>query len=163
MDCNQCKDKLDPISNQASVSFSYNLGTTIPNTNKNLTNEVLTDIVCIYIKKSSNKYEVTIGETITYFINIINNGTVDVMNLFFIDTISDGTTFIENSFVVLGYSHLPGANPNHGVDLSQVIEILKPGQSITLSFDVLVGTICCPRNFTNTAQVNFEYNEEGGR
>lgn len=153
-----CQNPLNQISNVSYVSYQFSVDPSLPNyTIEGNTNVVITDLVCVYTEKFANKSIVTVGDTVTYTIKIVNNSTVSVNNLFFYDTVPSGTSLIPNTFNVLDYGNVIGADPNMGIDLSTIVGELAPNSSCMLSFNVLFNYVPCPKQLINTAKVIYQY------
>ena len=142
-----CSTKLNPLVSAGGTTYQYFSTASQQTTN---TNTVITS-------KSADKTSVIVSDTIVYTINITNNSAVTVSNLFFIDTIPTGTSFITNSFTVVGYGPIPGANPNYGVDLTTVVGALAPSASCAITFIVQLNELPCPRQISNTSNVYYTY------
>lgn len=155
---NQCPNRLKPIVNTDYVSYQYCYCPDQPNvTLGGYTNTVSTDVVNIYTEKTANKSRVIVGDTIVYTVNIINNSTISVNNLFFIDTVPSGTSYVANSFNVVGYGPILGADPNYGVDLTTIVGTLGPAASCVITFSIVFNQVPCPRQIMNTANVYYSY------
>jgi uncharacterized repeat protein (TIGR01451 family) len=158
MATNSCPNRVRPIVNQVQVGYDYSYNPGQPNISVwGTTNTVVTDVVNIYTEKTANKTRVIVGDTIVYTVNIVNNSTVTVNNLFFLDTVPEGTSFVTDSFTVVGYGPITGANPNYGVDLTTVVGTLAPGASSAVTFTVQFNQMSCPRQIMNSANVYYNY------
>lgn len=118
------------------VSSLSNITLTIDSTDYQLeSNNVKIQIVTndVSMLKQAGKSAVIAGNTLTYTIEITNDGAYTHTDLTFTDPIPDGTEFIENSVKIDGVSKL-GFNPANSFPLDD----LAPSQTITISFDVLV-------------------------
>lgn len=155
---NQCPIQLSPIVNTGYISYEYSYCPDKPNISAgSITNTVTTDIVNVYTEKTANKTRVILGDTIVYTINIVNNSTVSINDLFFIDTIPTGTTFIQDSFNVVGYGAIPGVDPNYGVDLTTIVGTLGPDDSCVVTFSIRFNQISCPKQVVNSSNVYYNY------
>lgn len=92
------------------------------------------------------------GDILTYTVTVTNQGSVlDAINAVFHDTIPTGTTFIPNSVTVDGVP-TPG-NPNDGIPLGNISPSPGPGNTRTITFQVLVGANP-PNPIVNQARVS---------
>ncbi|MBE7118932.1 DUF11 domain-containing protein [Bacillus cereus] len=149
---------INPITNQASVSFQHIVNPANPPVSKNITsNNVSTKIESAILAtiKIGDKSFATIGDTITYTTTITNTGNIPANNVIFSDPIPTWTQFIAGSVVVDGIP-LPSASIIGGVGINTI----KPNQIVTIMFQVQI--ISNPTTFTpelqNLGFVNFQYN-----
>jgi len=86
------------ISNQAQVSFSYAGGTTRTN-NSNVVNSTLLDEYGISVEKTTSSECYRPGDTLTYFIQVINTGCSCLRNFRISDNLGDEgyLTYVEGS------------------------------------------------------------------
>lgn len=137
-----CSSPLNQITNSVFLKYQFNYDPSLPaQVQSGVSNTVTTDAVCLYVQKFSNKSKISLGETLTFTIQITNNSTITVNNLYVVDTIPAGSTFVSNSCTVNGYGNLPGANPNNGIDLSTIVNNLGPRASTSLSFDIVYSSV----------------------
>ncbi|MGL5153253.1 MAG: DUF7507 domain-containing protein [Clostridium sp.] len=150
----------NPIPNKGNVTYNFTVDPNNPNggSGNNNTNIVTTTVSQGFINpntgivKSSNKPYASVGDVVTYTVNITNSGNTAVNNVIFRDTIAQGTTFITNSFTVNG-GIIPGANPNQGVNIGSI----NPGQTAVVKFNVTIDTVPNPNPIINIANVNYQY------
>ena len=115
------------INNVANASFN---GNTIESNNA-VTQLVLDPSVT----KSVDKATASIGEILTYSINITNNSELEMSNVVFSDTVPVGSNYITNSFTVNGTSVTPTVT---GTTLSYNISSIPAANSANISFQVIV-------------------------
>ncbi|WP_395761401.1 DUF7507 domain-containing protein [Bacillus sp. 3G2] len=149
---------INPITNQASVSFQHIVNPKNPPVSKNITsNNVTTKIESAILTtiKIGDKSFATIGDTITYTTTITNIGNISANNVIFSDPLPTWTQFVAGSVIVDG-TPLPSASIINGVGINTI----TPNQMVTIVFQVQI--VSNPTTFTTELQnlgfVNFQYN-----
>ncbi|MGL6105707.1 hypothetical protein [Romboutsia sp.] len=104
--------------------------------------------------KSVDKGYATLSDTLTYTLSLKNTLSIDQNNLVFIDTIPTGTTFVPDSIKINTVPQIGSTiEPPSGLSLGT----LAAGQSLTVTFDVIVSTIPSPNPIANNATSTFSY------
>ncbi|HFJ9346459.1 TPA: beta strand repeat-containing protein, partial [Bacillus cereus] len=149
---------INPITNQASVSFQHIVNPANPPVSKNIiSNNVTTKIESAILNtiKIGDKTFATIGDTITYTTTITNTGNIPANNAIFSDPLPSWTQFVAGSVIVDG-TPLPSASIINGVGINTI----NPNQTVTIIFQVQI--VSNPTTFTpelqNLGFVNFQYN-----
>ncbi|WP_249897756.1 hypothetical protein [Paenibacillus sp. PK3_47] len=144
------------LSNQASVSFTSGAfsGASYSNT---LVIPVFQPI--INVVKSADTANATVGDTVTYFLNINNTGNLPA-NVTVTDAIPPGAVFVPNSVLVNGVPQ-PGADPATGISVGTV----APGATVTVavSLQVTVATLPPSQQLINQAGATFTFTPPDGR
>ncbi|HDR8024346.1 TPA: DUF11 domain-containing protein, partial [Bacillus cereus] len=143
------------IRNVGNVTFTYQPDPTKPaitTTNPTPPTTVPVNTAITNPIKTADKTAVDIGDTITYTVTFNNDGTIPSTNVIFTDTIPAGTTFIPNS-VVLNNASVPNSNPATGISVGTI----NPGETKTLSFQVLVTQVPGGGVITNEASTTYTY------
>ncbi|WP_425495276.1 DUF7507 domain-containing protein [Paenibacillus tengchongensis] len=144
------------LNNQASVSYSSGAFSGAAYSNI-LTTPVFQPIVNVV--KSADTANATVGDTITYFINVTNTGNLPAA-VTVTDAIPPGGVFIPNSVLVNGVP-VPGADPTAGINVGTV----APGATVTItvSLQVTVATLPAAQQLVNQASASFTFTPPDGR
>ncbi|WP_143186339.1 DUF11 domain-containing protein [Paenibacillus sp. P3E] len=144
------------LNNQASVSFTSGAfsGASYSNTLATPVYQPFINIV-----KTADTTNATVGDTVTYFLNITNTGNL-AANVTITDTIPPGAVFIPNSVIINGVSQ-PGADPASGLNVGSV----APGATITvtITLQVTVASLPSPQQLVNQAASTFTFSPPDGR
>ncbi|SHJ46273.1 conserved repeat domain-containing protein [Clostridium cavendishii DSM 21758] len=155
------KPKIGYIENSAIVKFCYENNSvdhsTIMDTISN-TVSTRVDIADIKIIKKANKKVVSIGELISYEVNLINVGTLQARNILFKDKLPSEVNLVDNSFKI---------NGNRVNSINDYMEIyvgtINPSENIIISYDVIVKASNCSGILINKSYIKFNYNLPKGR
>lgn len=149
---------INPITNQASVSFQHIVNPANPPISKNITSTTVStkiESAILNTIKIGDKAFATIGDTITYTTTITNTGNISANNVIFSDPLPTWTQFVAGSVIVDG-APLPSASIINGVGINTI----TPNQMVTIVFQVQI--VSNPTTFTTELQnlgfVNFQYN-----
>ncbi|MEC0167453.1 DUF7507 domain-containing protein [Paenibacillus graminis] len=144
------------LSNQASVSFTSGAfsGASYSNTFVTPVYQPFINIV-----KSADTANATVGDTVTYFLNVTNTGNL-AANVTITDSIPAGAVFIPNSVLVNGVPQ-PGADPASGLNIGTV----APGATVTvtITLQVTVASLPSPQQLVNQAASTFTFSPPDGR
>lgn len=144
------------LSNQASVSFTSGAfsGSSFSNT---LVIPVYQPIIVVV--KGADRTAATVGDTITYSLNVTNTGNL-IANVVITDTIPNGAVFVPNSVLVNGVPQ-PGSDPSTGLSIGSV----APGSTVTvtITLQVTIASLPSPQQLVNQATANFTFTPPDGR
>ncbi|WP_308634148.1 DUF7507 domain-containing protein [Paenibacillus silvisoli] len=144
------------ISNQSVVSFTSGTfsGTGLSNI---VTTPIYNPILAVI--KSASTQNATVGDTITYSLQITNTGNLAATVTLF-DTIPAGAEFVPNSVVVGGVPQ-PGADPTLGINVGSVPAGATVQVIVTLQ--VTVEALPSPQQLANQATANYSFSPPDGR
>ncbi|PQP81137.1 hypothetical protein C0Q44_22150 [Paenibacillus sp. PCH8] len=109
------------------------------------------------VKKQCNLAVATLGQSLTYLIEIINTGNITA-TVRVVDSLSAETALLPNSVLRDG-SPLPGISPERGLPPAEI----APGATLRYHFQVVVLRIPTGLKLLNQAQVNYEFKTSEGR
>ncbi|WP_150267348.1 DUF7507 domain-containing protein [Paenibacillus tepidiphilus] len=144
------------LNNQASVSYTSGAFSGAAYSNI-LTTPVFQPI--INVVKSADTANATVGDTVTYFVNVTNTGNLPAA-VTITDTIPAGGVFVPNSVLVNGVP-VPGADPTTGIGIGTV----APGATVTvtISLQVTIATLPPSQQLVNQASASFTFTPPDGR
>ncbi|QUL56682.1 DUF11 domain-containing protein [Paenibacillus tritici] len=142
------------LNNQSSVSFTSGALSSVAFSNI-VTTPVFQPIIAA--AKSSSSVNATVGDTITYTVNVSNSGNY-AATATLTDTIPAGTTLVPNSVLIGGFP-APGADPASGVPLGPV----AAGATLQIVFSVVIDTLPASQQLSNQAIIAFAYTLPDGR
>ncbi|MGL6105998.1 hypothetical protein, partial [Romboutsia sp.] len=104
--------------------------------------------------KSVDKVYASVGDILTYTIEVQNYSTIPAGNVIIVDTIPTGTTFIPNSLTINSVPNSGNPSPPSGVNIGTIPSTTGV---TTVTFKVLVNsTIPSPNPIQNIATINSE-------
>lgn len=109
------------------------------------------------VKKQCNVAVATLGQSLTYLIEIVNTGNCTAI-VHVVDSLSPETSLLPNSVLRDGIP-LPGASPERGLPPAEIV----PGATLRYHFQVVVMRIPSGLKLLNQAQVNYEFGTSEGR
>ncbi|WP_091067851.1 isopeptide-forming domain-containing fimbrial protein [Paenibacillus sp. NFR01] len=144
------------LNNQASVSFTSGAFSGAA-----FSNALVTPVYqpLINVVKSADTANATVGDTVTYFLNVTNAGNL-AATVTVTDAIPPGAVFVPNSVLVNGVPQ-PGADPASGINIGTV----APGATVqvTVSLQVTVASLPSPQQLVNQAGATFTFTPPDGR
>ncbi|WP_226546373.1 DUF11 domain-containing protein [Bacillus thuringiensis] len=152
---------VNPISNIARIDYTFIADPNAPIISRTITsNPAFTQIsdANILSLKAVNAQQATTGDILTYTITLENTGNIPATNLIFSDTIPEGTTFVENSFTLNGAT-IPGANPNVGVTLPNLVA----NATHLISFQILINDPFLQQSITNQSNTTYTIQPDPGQ
>lgn len=146
---------MNEILNTSSIEYEYKIdpsGSASSNTIES--NQTVTDLVLgsLEMIKTVDKAYATIGDILTYTIDINNNGNILVSNVVLTDILPAGATFVAGSVTVDG-APVPAANPATGINLGSMIILA----SKEVTFQAEVTSLPSPNTISNQATSTFNY------
>ncbi|MEK4435525.1 DUF7507 domain-containing protein [Paenibacillus sp. FSL K6-2862] len=109
------------------------------------------------IVKSGSTTNATVGDTVTYTLQVNNGGNV-AANVTLTDNIPSGSSYVAGSFRLNG-NVIAGANPATGVNLGS----LAAGSANTVTFQVLVTSLPTPPTLVDQAAASYSFSSPDGR
>lgn len=109
------------------------------------------------IVKSGSTTNATVGDTVTYTLQVNNGGNV-AANVTLTDNIPSGSSYVAGSFRLNG-NVIAGANPATVVNLGS----LAAGSANTVTFQVLVTSLPTPPTLVDQATASYSFNSPDGR
>lgn len=143
------------VINTATTNYQYIVNPSdAPVSDSNTSNQAITnvDILSLEMIKSSNKSAIATHDTLTYSIQITNNSSFSLTNLFFVDTIPSATSFIPGSVIIDGTTQAY-LDPTVGFTLPS----LAPYATTRISFNVYIDRLPCPLVLKNQASLTYSY------
>ncbi|MHC1747974.1 MAG: hypothetical protein AB9856_06220 [Cellulosilyticaceae bacterium] len=142
------------IENTASTEFTYQILTEDPVTITAYSNKVTTTINLgkLMLSKVVSKQYATLEDTLTYTINVTNQGNVTCSSVTFRDIVQANAQFVTDSVKINDVGQ-PGLNPNTGFSLSNIVAL----GTVKVEFDVTVKTLPSDYTVYNTATSTYQY------
>nr|WP_268235140.1 hypothetical protein [Priestia taiwanensis] len=139
------------LNNFATTTFSYVVNPTEPPILiTQQTNIVSTTVInpIVTISKNANRLTTTVGDTITFALEVTNQSSIPTISTSVVDTIPDGTTFVEGSVTIDGIP-FPNVRPDTGIEIGSLL----PEENATITFETLVTSIPSSNTIINSAIV----------
>ncbi|WP_315907213.1 DUF11 domain-containing protein, partial [Priestia koreensis] len=99
--------------------------------------------------KSANVSAVAVGGVITYTLQVVNEGNVDLLSAVLTDLVQTGTTFVPGSVTINGAPS--SANPNTGITLGT----LAQGSTTTVTFQATADSVPASGVVNNQGRLNY--------
>ncbi|WP_342572745.1 DUF11 domain-containing protein [Paenibacillus sp. FSL R5-0749] len=109
------------------------------------------------VKKQCNVAIATLGQSLTYMIEIVNTGNCTA-TVHVVDSLSAETSLLPNS-VLRDAIPLPGASPENGLPAAEI----APGATLRYHFQVVILRIPAGLKLLNQAEVNYAFVASEGR
>lgn len=141
--------------NTATTNYSYKIDPDKTPVSKQSTSNTVSTVInvgSLTATKSVSKSYATIGDVLTYTVDIFNDGNVVAKNVNFRDVIPTGLTFVTDSVIINGVSK-PGFNPYSSFTLGDIIS----GDTVVVKFDATVSSLPTPSLISNIASLTFAY------
>ncbi|UJF35798.1 beta strand repeat-containing protein [Paenibacillus hexagrammi] len=103
----------------------------------------------VSVSKSASSADATVGDVLTYSINMTNNGVATVTHVVLSDSVPSGAVFIEGSLTLRGVTQ-PSANP-----ASLPIGIIHGSETVPVTFQVRIAQVPSSSELDNQAVVTF--------
>ncbi|MCR8746291.1 DUF7507 domain-containing protein [Romboutsia lituseburensis] len=143
------------IYNAATTSYSYYINPNNPIITTQSTSNTVTTMINIGLltaTKSVSKAYATVGDILTYTVNIVNTGNVVASSINFRDVIPTGLTFVTGSVTINGTFYTT-YDPYASFTLGNI----SPGATVVVTFNAAVASLPTPSLVSNTANITFSY------
>ncbi|KEK22244.1 hypothetical protein BAGA_20345 [Bacillus gaemokensis] len=145
----------NPIPNRSSATFNFTItpgGQPISGQATSNTVSTQVNVADIRVRKAVNAANATVGDILTYSIEIQNISNVNATNVFFQDTIPSGAVLIANSVTVDGVSQ-PGADPGVGFSIPDI----SPSSTRIVMFQVQITSVPSGGTVANSGRVSADF------
>ncbi|MCG7407078.1 hypothetical protein MH117_06585 [Paenibacillus sp. ACRRX] len=143
------------LANTATVRYLYSSNPSKPPVNAATVSNTVTTTInvgLVAVTKSVSQAYATIGDVLTYSVQISNTGNTNATAVNFRDVIPNGLLFVPDSVTINGVLK-PGYDPYQSFSLGT----LTPGSSSIVQFQATVVSVPVPSLVSNIAQVTFTY------
>lgn len=144
------------VQNRSSISFTSGAFT-----GASYSNTVSTSIYqpIFQLVKTASTSNATVGDTVTYFLNLTNTGNLPGL-VTLTDDLPEGAVLVPNSVLINGVPQ-PGVNPETGIPLGNV----APGANIniTVTLQIVIDTLPDLQQLINQATGTYTYIPPDGR
>jgi uncharacterized repeat protein (TIGR01451 family) len=142
------------ILNSSEAEFQYQISSGGPiETGNSESPEISTTVeeIILEVVKSASEEYVEVGDTLTFIIDVTNNGTLSISNVVLTDLLVSEIIYMNNTLMIDGVAQ-PGEDPTMGVSLGSI----SPGNTVMVSFDVQVQSYPLSGQFDNVASIDFD-------
>lgn len=147
------------IVNQAAFAYSFTLpgGRVVSGTLT--TNTVTIPVVfpLLELVKKVNTTDASVGDILTFTIQITNKGGIPAQYPLFTDPLPHGLIYVPNSLTIQEKAQ-PGANPAAGITLPDI----APGETLTLTLQAQIREAPTEGTFSNQATIEYTSRRSGG-
>ena len=144
------------IENTSQGTFEYLIPGLDPRKGSSVSNTTKLKIekVNINIIKESNKSFVVLGDTITYTVKLINNGTLDALGVIFKDNLPSGVELVKQSFKIgSNIVNITQSTLELGVNIGNI----ETGKTVVIEYTVKVVSPNYLLQLINSASIKFNY------
>lgn len=145
----------NPVENSATAAFTYTVDSKQPNSASGIAYSKATKTQIntskLVMKKSVNKTISYINDIITYQISLTNTGNAPANNVLITDVLPVGTTLVSGSMTVsVPYTAISAT-------VLKLTNPVMPGETVAISFNVLVNEIPNPNPIVNVGDASYSY------
>lgn len=145
----------NPIPNTAGIAYSYTVDPAKPNgvsvTGTSNTANTLVSNATLTMKKTADKAIAYEGDVITYQVALTNTRNVPANNVVLTDPVPNGTTYVAGSLTAnVAFTGSP-------LTTILLTNPVAPGETVNLTYQVLITAIPNPNPISNTMKAAFSY------
>lgn len=147
-------NKLPQIVNQSTADYEFLLPETFRQSGSSISNKTIvnTEKAEVKIIKTANKKSASLNDEIVYSVKLINEGTLDALNVILIDKLPIALQIINGTFKIDG-KIINGVNLSKGVNIGEI----AVGVTVAIEYTAKVVSGNCSGMLINEAQVRFKY------
>ncbi|MGW8958242.1 DUF7507 domain-containing protein [Paenibacillus sp. NPDC055715] len=147
------------IVNQATLTYSFTLPGGRSVSGSLATNAINTPVVypLLELVKNVNTADASVGDTLTFTVQITNKGGIPALYPLFTDPLPQGLIYVPNSLTIQREAQ-SGANPGTGTNLPDI----APGETVTLTLQAQIREAPVDGTFSNQATVAYTSRRSGG-
>ncbi len=146
---------VNPIANRGSFAYDYlqtPSGTPVPVAVDSNIVTTRVNTASLTAQKAVDRAFAKLGDTIIYTVTVNNAGNVAAQDIVLTDLVPDGGTFVPGSVTVGGVAQ-PAANPNNGVQISDI----AGGSTAIITFQVRIDHVPAQNPMVNSAEIQYDY------
>ncbi len=147
------------IVNQATLAYSFTLPGGRSVSGSLATNAINTPVVypLLELIKNVNTADASVGDTLTFTVQITNKGDIPALYPLFTDPLPQGLIYVPNSLTIQEEAQ-SGANPGTGTNLPDI----APGETVILTLQAQIREAPVDGTFSNQATVAYTSRRSGG-